>query len=225
MQLLKVESQLNSNLWEVETFHISCMRKFPLASWKSAQCACKRRQRHQHHQVPVCSHDIRTLIAVCFWDEATFLSCDGTERIVIYILPIVSFFIQQWKTLAQYFSYFRRSRPYQATTHRDNELVQSWNIKYMWVCVCVCVFCFNLVSVLLHSDEVSWLSLPGTLIAFAHVTPFNKPQFPPFTTLQNRGQRDKEWICSACVCAAVRGQKRESKCLLEYFHSPGHSTP
>lgn len=53
----------------------------------------------------------------------------------------------------------------------------------------------------------AWLSLPGSLITSAHVTPFNKPQSPPFSPLLSKigGQRAEE--CRfACVsmCPRVR---------------------
>lgn len=50
------------------------------------------------------------------------------------------------------------------------------------------------------------LSLPGTLITSAHVTPFNNPQSPPFSPLlsKNGGQRDKECVClHVCECMYV----------------------
>lgn len=79
---------------------------------------------------------------------------------------------------------FRRSRPYHATTHRDNELVLSWYIIYMSVCAraCVCVFCFNSRGQRMCCYIVmkgAWLSLPGALITSAHVTPFNNPESSP----------------------------------------------
>lgn len=92
------------------------------------------------------------------------------------------------------------------------------------VCVCVCAHACVCAALCFHPGEQRMccyivmkgasLSLPGTLIASAHVTPFNNPESPPVSPLisKTQDQRDKECVFVFVCVYRMKCLKEREKC-------------